>query len=128
MATWSVVNMNRLFDFRFDAECHSPEFLALEQRFENLDTVPLRQAADISDGNHLSIANSFCDEGVRYLKGEELSDFFIDDSSPTYIPQAVYERLQRAHMKHDDVLLTIVGTIGNAGLVTNKYKRLSGSW
>jgi hypothetical protein len=89
--------------------------------------VPLHSVADVSDGNHLSIADDFVDEGIRYLRGQDLTDFFISDGDPIYIPETIYRALVRSHMHSGDVLVGIVGTIGTVALVTDRYEQLTGS-
>ena len=86
-------------------------------------SVELHTVADVSDGNHLSIAEEFSESGVRYLRGQDLSDFFISDADPIYIPDKIYRTLTRSHMLAGDVLVGIVGTIGSVGLVTNRVPR-----
>ncbi len=83
--------------------------------------------AEISDGNHLSIAEDFSSEGVRYLRGQDLCDFFISDADPIYIPEKCYENIARSQIYSGDVLLGIVGTIGTVGLVTHRSGKLAGS-
>jgi restriction endonuclease S subunit len=87
----------------------------------------LNSLAAVSDGNHLTISNQFSDEGVRYLRGQDLNDFFVSDSNAVYIPEEAYDKLKRSHMFPGDVLLSIVGTIGNVALVTEQYTKLTGS-
>lgn len=83
--------------------------------------------ADVSDGNHLSIAEDFVEEGVRYLRGQDLTDFFVSDGDPIYIPESTYDELERSHMLPGDVLVGIVGTIGTVALVTDRHGKLTGS-
>ncbi|MEP7288172.1 MAG: hypothetical protein ABI947_20650 [Chloroflexota bacterium] len=75
----------------------------------------------------MTIKEQFIDEGVRYLRGQDLIKFFVSDSNPVYIPYEAYTSLRRSHMKKGDVLLSIVGTIGSVSLVTDKYDYLTGS-
>lgn len=128
MAVWSAVRVSQMTpDLRWDSEHYRPEYLIQEKALSSVKSVPLSDTANISDGNHLSIAEEFCDEGVRYLRGQDLSDFFISDSDPIYIPGKFYSALVRSHMLPGDVLLGIVGTIGSVALVTDKYPKLTGN-
>jgi hypothetical protein len=112
---------------RFDAEYYQPHYLLQERKIEGLAPVPLSGVASVSDGNHMTIEDQFTDSGVRYLRGQDLGDFFISDTNAVYIPEEVYDDLKRSHMKPGDVLLSIVGTIGSVGLVTDQYSQLTGS-
>jgi hypothetical protein len=128
MAVWSSVEVANLSkDFRLDAEHYQPEYLAQEQATTKRRSVELRTIADVSDGNHLSIAEEFSESGVRYLRGQDLSDFFISDADPIYIPERLYNTLGRSHMYAGDVLVGIVGTIGSVGLVTKRHGKLTGN-
>src|SRR5258708_35512546 len=114
MAVWSSVELASLSkDFRLDAEHYQPKYLAQEKVTTKLRSVELRTVADVSDGNHLSIAEEFSETGVRYLRGQDLSDFFISDADPIYIPERIYKTLSRSRMLAGDVLVGIVGTIGS---------------
>ena len=125
MAVIATVEVNQLLDYRFDAECYRPEFQELERRIAALNSRPLQSVAFVSDGNHVSIANYFCDSGIRYLKGAEVSDVFINDADPTFIPRKIYSEITRAQVSPGDVLLSVIGSIGPAALVTDKYECLS---
>jgi hypothetical protein len=128
MAVWSAVRLSQMTpDLRWDSEHYRPEYLRQEKAIAQFGTVLLGNVADISDGNHLSIAEEFSSEGIRYLRGHDLSDFFISDSDPIYIPEKTYATLARSHMICGDVLIGIVGTIGTVGLVTERHGSLTGS-
>ena len=128
MAVWSSVDLDQLSsDFRLDAEHYKPEYLSQDAHTAARDTAQLARIASVSDGNHLSIATEFDNEGVRYLRGQDLSDFFISDADPIYIPESSYKALARSHMFPGDVLVGIVGTIGTVGLVTERHGRLTGN-
>lgn len=128
MAVWSVVKTcDMTHDIRWDAEHYRPEYLRQERQVRQLKTKPLIDVASVSDGNHMSIAEEFGDEGVRYLRGQDLGDFFISDADPIYIPEKNYVSLTRSHMFPGDVLVGVVGTIGTVGLVTKRHGKLTGN-
>ena len=128
MGEWTTVNVSRLSpDVRWDPEHYRPEYIEQELRLSALATMPLGQVADISDGNHLSIADAFQERGVRYLRGQDLTEFFLCDTDPVFISEEAYGRLRRSHMHAGDVLVGIVGTIGTVGLITGRHRKLTGS-
>jgi len=112
---------------RVDSDYYRPVYLAYDARIASLNPKLLSTLAQISDGNHIAIEDQFTDSGVRYLRGQDLADFFISDANSVFIPDEVYRSLTRSHMKPGDVLLSIVGTIGRVALVTNRYQALTGS-
>lgn len=128
MAVWSEVPFSELTsDRRLDAEHYRPEYLQQEGAITSLPHKPLAELAEVSDGNHVSIAGQFSETGVRYLRGQDLSDFFVADGDPVYIPEKTYRALRRSHMWPGDVLLGIVATIGTVSLVTDRFDELTGN-
>lgn len=128
MAVWSEVLFSETpEDLRFDAEYYKPEYLAQQDIITRGTHELLREVAEVSDGNHVAISDSFCSEGIRYLRGQDLKDFFISDADPLHIPVSEYKKLTRSHMKPGDVLVGIVGTIGSIGLVTDRHGPLTGN-
>lgn len=125
MALLAHVNFGQLLDYRFDAECYRPELQAVERRIAEMEPRTIESIATVTDGNHVSIAEHFCESGIRYLKGAELSDVFIDDTEPTYISRELYSQISRAQIFPGDVLLSVIGSVGPVALVTDKYICLS---
>lgn len=128
MAVFSTVPLQRVTsELRFDAEYFQPDFLEQEAEIRSVGFSPLSDVASVSDGNHLAISHRFSDAGVRYLRGQDLTDYFIADDNPIYIPIDDYEKLARSHIFPGDVLLSIVGTVGNVAVVSDKYPLLTAS-
>lgn len=120
-----VVNRERM-----DAECFDKAALALAARMtSNANVETISQVANVSDGNHLSIANEFGDEadGVRYLRGQDIGGaMMLDDRNPVFIPQSEYAKLARSHIFVNDVLITIVGAnTGQTALVDEAPAKLT---
>jgi hypothetical protein len=91
VAVWSEVRFSELTsDLRLDAEHYRPEYLRQEGVITALPHKPLAALAAVSDGNHVSIAGQFSETGVRYLRGQDLSDFFVADGDPVYVPETTY--------------------------------------
>ena len=65
-----------------------------------------------------SLGMSFCDEGISFLKAENVNDGKISLASRTYISPATHSSLSRSVLARGDVLLTIAGTIGRTAVVT----------
>jgi len=74
----------------------------------------------VSDGNHFSISEHFQDFGIPYYRGQDVTGhFFIEQATPVCIDQEAFQEdhMVRSHLKQGDVLLSIVGTIGELALV-----------
>ena len=122
MAIISVVDVSKLeSSWRIDAEHYLPEFLDVKNKLTNVNTQRLSTIAYVGDGNHLKIAGNFLEEpGVRYLRGQDVSgDMLLDERNKIYLPIEFYNRLPRAQIFKEDVLITIVGA--NTGLVALVY-------
>ena len=114
---------------RIDAEYYRPKFLEINDKLKKLSSDSILRYFDISDGNHLKIADTFSDEGIPYYRGQDLKSFFIENSKPYKIPENIYNLswMKRSHFKEGDLLISIVGTIGNISYVTEKIRKATGS-
>lgn len=83
----------------------------------------MAQLVAVSDGNHFSISKDFVDEGIPYYRGQDVTGrFFIESASPNFITEDAFNRayMKRSHLKKGDVLLSIIGTIGELSLVDSE--------
>ena len=106
--------------WRLDAEFFQQKHVRLAQQLEGLSWEPVATLANVSDGNHFSIAESFVEEGVPYYRVQDVTGhFFIEQAAPYSITREAFERpfMVRSHLQHGDVLLSIVGTVGETSLV-----------
>ena len=128
MITYSIIHKSKLEGAtRLDAEYYQPEYLKAQGLLIKLKTALLSNVCKISDGNHSKISEKFSDSGVRYLRGMDLSDFFISNSNPVYIPEEIYQILKRSYIFQNDVLVSIVGTVGLISIVADRYEKLTGN-
>jgi restriction endonuclease S subunit len=128
MAVWSKAAFSEIpDDLRLDAEYYQPEYLSQAGIVTSLTYKTVADLAEVSDGNHLSISEKFSEFGIRYLRGQDLKEFFISDADPIYIPEDEYQKIERSHMLPGDILLGIVGTIGSVGFVTDRHGPLTGN-
>lgn len=110
---------------RLDAEFYSKENLRLISLVKRLNASPLPHFVRIADGNHTSISQYFTDSGIPYYRGGDTCNPFIEFSpSPLRIPESIYQKeaMQRSHLRKGDILLSIVGTVGNVSQVTTDGK------
>ncbi|WP_296680631.1 integrase arm-type DNA-binding domain-containing protein [Novosphingobium sp.] len=62
-------------------------------------------------------------ENIPYYRGQDVTGrFFIDSASPNFITEDAFNRqyMKRSHLKKGDVLLSIIGTIGELSLVDSE--------
>lgn len=128
MSQISIIKKSELpNDKRIDAEYFKPEYIEMDKILSKRNTVSLITLSGVSDGNHLMIAEQYVQKGIRYLRAKDLSKYFVEDNEPVFIPEKFYDKLKRSHIKENDVLLSIVGTIGNVGIIKNPTKALTGN-
>jgi len=128
----SVINKSSLErTLRIDGEYYQKKYLSIEKKmFSFCNIKAITDLCIVSDGNHMSIAKYFTSEqGIPYYRGQNLTDFFLENASPIFIPENIYEStfIKRSHFKVGDVLLSIVGTVGNLSLITKNIKKSTGS-
>ncbi|CAN7692019.1 restriction endonuclease subunit S [Duganella sp. LjRoot269] len=108
---------------RLDAEYFAHEHVRVAAQLAKLSTEPITDLAGVSDGNHFSVSADFVDEGIPYYRGQDVaSHFFVEQASPNLISNESFKRpyMTRSHLKRGDVLLSIVGTIGKASIVSEE--------
>jgi restriction endonuclease S subunit len=126
--TYSIINKSKLEGpTRLDAEYYQPEYLKNKDVLMKLKTALLSNVCKITDGNHSKISENFLGSGVRYLRGMDLSDFFISNFNPIYVPEEIYQILKRSYIFQNDVLVSIVGTVGLISIVADRYEKLTGN-
>ena len=94
-----------------------------EKLLEQHENWNVANLVDVSDGNHFSISEDFADEGIPYYRGQDVTGrFFIDQATPNFITEQAFERpyMARSHLQQGDVLLSIIGTIGELSLVDSQ--------
>lgn len=109
---------------RLDSEFYKKKSLKIVELLESVSAKPLTNLVMVSDGNHMGISNKFIEEGIPYYRGQDIHNFFIEDANPICIDEDTYNGsyMQRSHLKKGDVLLSIVGTIGEVALVSKEDK------
>lgn len=118
---WSALERT----LRFDAEFFRHEFVECAAQLAAMPTATLTNVCKISDGNHFSISDSFQDSGIPYYRGKDVSGhFFVEQCASTFIDEAAFyeKHMRRSHLKKGDILLSIVGTIGQLALVSSEIK------
>ena len=53
----------------------------------------------------------------RYVRGQDVKPFVLQDDSPRYMTKEDYIRLNKYALSTNDILISVVGTLGNACIV-----------
>jgi restriction endonuclease S subunit len=107
---------------RIDAEFYKKEHIAVDKTLAGWHKRSIADCFHVSDGNHMSITDSFCETGIPYYRGQDIYHLFIENASPLMIERTTFDKpqMRRSHLKKGDVLMSIVGAIvGNSALVTS---------
>lgn len=116
----SIIHLNNLERTkRIDAEFYSTENLHASETMARKQIKSIQDVCLVSDGNHMSISYDFQETGIPYYRGQDTCHTFIEDASPVCISEKSYRLpvMLRSHIHKGDVLLSIVGTVGNSSLV-----------
>lgn len=102
---------------RCDAEYFGKQVLAAMHRLEFIKAVPLERLSTITDGIHTSLP--FVEDGeVKVLSAKHPKDNYIAADQFEKISTDFHGKNPRTELRKDDVLISTVGTIGNAAVVT----------
>ncbi|MHA1756920.1 MAG: restriction endonuclease subunit S [Promethearchaeota archaeon] len=115
--THSIIQKSQLEGaHRIDAEYYQPEYLEIENILVN-NSIELGKIAYVTDGEH---GSPVFDEnsGIKYFSAQYILDGYFDLSDIKFIDRKIHDKNKRSQLRDKDILLSIVGTVGNAALVT----------
>jgi len=119
-----LLNSRRIISSgRWDYDYNQESYVEFEQLLESLPTAPLQDLTKypITKGETpLWKGDKYVneDEGVLFIRSENIRDHGLDLGAKTFIPQLVHKRMKRSQIKPKDILLAIVGaTIGQVAVV-----------
>ncbi|MDR0785023.1 MAG: restriction endonuclease subunit S [Treponema sp.] len=107
---------------RIDAEYYKPYFL----RYESIIKRRSATLSSISNfligpfGSAFTVDNYVESKEYRYIRGKDVKPLRLMDDDNVYISQKDFERLSRYALKENDILVSVVGTIGNAAIISKK--------
>lgn len=113
-------------EIRIDAEYYRREIL------NRLNVLKQRNVEDLGNlvsfvtgpfGSTVTVDQYVESSQYRYVRNRDISDFRIADKEPSLIPKEVYDALPRFHIRENDLLITVVGTLGKVAIATGKDTR-----
>lgn len=108
---------------RIDSEYYKKQFILLEKQIQNIPHNTLEEIASFLIGPFGSAfdTENYLESGkYRYVRGQDVKPFVLKDDDKRYIPDTDYKRLEKYALKERDILLSVVGTLGNACIVQKK--------
>lgn len=107
---------------RIDPEFYKKRYLKDVEIIQHSNHKLLSAIADFVVGPFGSAydTNNYVENpGFRYIRGQDVQPFILNYSSPKYMSEKDYKRLSRYALQQDDILVSVVGTIGNACIITS---------
>ena len=115
--TYSIIQKSQLEGAsRLDAEYYQPEYLAMAKTLTSSSGLMLGEIAFITDGEHGSPAYDE-DSGIKYYSGQFIEDGYLLHEGMHCIDKRIDEKNKRSRLAEGSILLSIVGTVGKAGIV-----------
>ena len=109
----SIVNRSKLNpESRIDSEYYKPQTLVTESTVVSRPHWLSGRLFDLCSGPFGSTVTTDKYDStskLRYIRGKDVDDFFIDDSDPVYIQKSLFNGLTQYHLKPFDILVTVVG-------------------
>ncbi len=123
MINFSVIQKSQLERTqRIDPEYYQPEYLELVKGL--ISTKSCKQWSDINGrfitgpfGSEFNVENYIDDISYRYVRGKDVKEFFLLDNDNVYIPQEDFKRLEKYSLQEGDILISVVGTLGNTSMI-----------
>jgi type I restriction enzyme S subunit len=115
---------------RLDVPFYHPkymEFIELYKKYPNIKS--LREIADITRilGFETEQFVKYVQDGVPYLRVQNVKEFEIDLTNVKYIPEESHKKLKRSQLQPNDVILTITGRVGTAAVVPDGFGECNAS-
>jgi len=115
------------YDDRLDCAWFNPVF---ENKIEKLrfaknknrKLIKLRIVADVNGGKRLpkgTVIQESETSVIPYIRATDVKNLKVKIDSAAKIPKEIHQEIQNYQLKKDDVVITIVGTIGDVGILEN---------
>ncbi len=118
-----VLKSDLEFSSRLDAEYYKPSFLKFETLIRGKGGSNLKSVSNFligPFGSAFTVDNYVDIPDYRYIRGKDVKPLKLKDDDNVYMPKKDYERLSKYALTENDILVSVVGTLGNAALITQK--------
>lgn len=109
-------------EIRLDAEYYRPEALFYLKNLEKRNSVPLSSVSKFvvgPFGSTVTVDKYVEEKDYSYVRNQDISDFVINNSE-AHISKELFEKLKQFHIKENDLLVTVVGTLGKVAIARDK--------
>lgn len=117
----SEINISELeFSGRIDAEYYQKHYLTYEEEVRKRNS---KKMCDLCKfligpfGSAYNTSNYVEESHYRYVRGQDVKPFYLQSNSPRFMDENDYLRLQKYALEENDILISVVGTLGNACII-----------
>lgn len=106
---------------RADAEYFQPKYDKIDKNLNKFKQERLEDLSSLISYGTVPTSPYVEQDGVPYVKGENLQNCFIDYSKLVYLERKSTKQLpEKFYLKEDDIVISQMGTVGRAGLITRE--------
>lgn len=108
---------------RLDSEYYQKKYLYYQSLVERCHYSTLGRMADFligPFGSAYNTENYVQNSGYRYVRGQDVKPFVLKNDDVRYMSFKDFQRLEKYCLKKNDILISVVGTLGNACIVQEK--------
>lgn len=108
---------------RIDAEYYKPYYIKYEEKIKSKNSGLLQDFSNFligPFGSAFTVDNYTLKKEFRYIRGKDVKPLRLKDDDNVYMPKEDYNRLSKYALSEGDILVSVVGTVGNAAIVTEK--------
>jgi type I restriction enzyme S subunit len=122
MAVWSQPSLIDTYsNRRIDSEFFGPKYIQTENLTRQCATDDLGRLGVFIPGpfgSAFHVKNYDFRSPFRYIRGKDVKPFFLLEDDNRYVPESVFYRLQSYAVGPDDLMISVVGTLGNVSICT----------
>lgn len=122
MAVWSQPSLFETYsNRRIDSEFFGPQYVEAEQKARRCLTDNLGRLGIFVPGpfgSAFHVKDYDFRSPYRYIRGRDVKPFFLLDDDNRYVPESDFFRLQGYEVKPEDLMISVVGTLGNVSICT----------
>lgn len=122
MASWSQPSLFEAYlNRRIDSEFFGPTYIETENRTRQCPTDDLGGLGLFVPGpfgSAFHVKDYDFRSRYRYIRGRDVKPFFLLDDDNRYLPESDFFRLQSYAVGPNDLMISVVGTLGNVSICT----------
>ncbi len=109
---------------RYDAEYFKPFNLTAEKLITNSDFLYLENLGKFiigPFGSTVKVEDYVEDKQYKYIRGKDIKNGVLSDVDNSAVNKEKFDSLPKYHLKNNDVLITVVGTLGNVAIYRDSF-------